>query len=480
MLLSPEEAQPKKDRSFGVPPLMWAIIIISATVLFLISCARHLMFQSTGWDLGIFDQGIYLISQGETPFSSLISFHILGDHGAWIFYLIALLYKIYPHVFWLFLLQSVALALGALPIWYLAKLAGLKDNQNFVVVIAYLLNPVVFNANLFDFHPEVMAIPAFAWAILSARLNKIGQFLIAIVLVLGCKAVLSLTVIALGIWMIFLEKQRIYGAIALTMGTAWFIFATQFLIPTFSGSEAAAVSRYSYLGNSVVGIIINLFLQPQRIFKVLFSWYNVKYLLVLFLPVIWGLGLSQMRYLLPAAPALLLNLLADYPVQKDIVFQYSIPIVPFLMLAIIHTLAAGDGWIKNRRIIIVWSLVFFLILARWSYFITKYLPPMKTWQATKDAIARVPAQGAVLTDNNIVPHLSHRPIIQRVTFKTLDNLMQYDYVLLNQNHQEPGIPQELIAEHIKDLQQIPAFYLDYQRDGVWLFKKGINNHSKGQ
>lgn len=480
MLLSPEDAQAKKDHSFGIPPLMCAIVIISATVMFLISCARHLMLQSTGFDLGIFDQAIYLISQGETPFSSLMGFHILGDHGALVFYLIALLYKIYPHVFWLFFLQSIALALGVLPIWYLAKLAGLKDNQNLVVAIAYLLYPVVFNANLFDFHPEVMAIPALAWAVLSARLNKIGQFLIAIVLVLGCKAALSLTVMALGIWMIFLEKQRIYGAIALTMGTAWFIFATQFLIPSFSGSEAAAISRYSYLGTSVVGVIINLFIQPQRIFKVLFSWDNFKYILVLFLPVIWGIRPSQMGYLLPAAPAFLLNLLADYQPQKDIVFQYSIPIVPFLMLAIIHTLAAWGGWIKNRRIIIVWSLVFFLLLARWSYFITKYLPQMKTWQATKDAIARVPAQAAVLTDNNIVPQLSHRPIIQRVTIKNLDNLMQYDCVLFNQNHEEPGIPQELIAENIKDLQQRPEFYLDYQRDGVWLFKKGINNDSKGQ
>lgn len=472
MLLSPEDAHPKKDRRFGLLPLGWAIAI-SATIMFLISCARHLMLQSTGYDLGIFDQAIYLISQGQTPFSSLMGFHILGDHGAWIFYLIALLYKIYPHVFWLFLLQSVALALGALPIWYLAKLAGLKDDQNFVVVIAYLLYPVVFNANLFDFHPEVMAIPALAWAVLSARLNKLGQFLMAIVLVLGCKAALSLTVIALGIWLIFLEKRRIYGAIALTMGTAWFIFVTQFLIPTFSGSEVAAVSRYSYLGTSVVGIISNLFLQPQRILKVVFSLDNLKYILVLFLPVVWGLRLPQLGYLLPAAPALLLNLLADYQPQKDIVFQYSVPIVPFLMLAIIHTLATGGSWIKQQRIIIVWSLIFFLFLARWSYFITKYLPEMKSWQATKEAIARVPAQAAVLADNNIVPQISHRQTIQRVTFETLANVNKYDCVLFNQNHQEPGIPQEAIANRIKDLQQMPEFHLDYQRDGVWLFKKDM-------
>src|SRR5690242_2927548 len=72
-------------------PLAWTIGV-SILIFFWCSSLRHALFNSTGWDLGIFDQVVYLISQGKPPISSFIHVHILGDHAAWIFYPLALLY----------------------------------------------------------------------------------------------------------------------------------------------------------------------------------------------------------------------------------------------------------------------------------------------------------------------------------------------------------------------------------------------------
>lgn len=63
------------------------MIVVSALILFACSSLRHALFQSAAFDLGIFDQAIYLISQGEPPISSFTNHHIMGDHAAWIFYL---------------------------------------------------------------------------------------------------------------------------------------------------------------------------------------------------------------------------------------------------------------------------------------------------------------------------------------------------------------------------------------------------------
>jgi uncharacterized membrane protein len=75
--------------------------MIGVSTLILLACSslRHELFQSTASDLAIFDQAIYLISQGQPPISSLIGFHIIGDHASLIFYPLALLYKIYPSVY---------------------------------------------------------------------------------------------------------------------------------------------------------------------------------------------------------------------------------------------------------------------------------------------------------------------------------------------------------------------------------------------
>ena len=99
-----------------------------ALILFGCSSLRHALFQSNGFDLGLFDQAIYLISQGQEPIVSLAGFHFLGDHAAFILYPLALFYKIYPDVHWLFAVQAIALSLGALPTFHLARQAGLKES----------------------------------------------------------------------------------------------------------------------------------------------------------------------------------------------------------------------------------------------------------------------------------------------------------------------------------------------------------------
>ena len=195
---------------FGPPSVIW-MAGAAAAIFFLCSSLRHALFQSTAWDLGIFDQVIYLISQGKPPISSFLGFHIMGDHASWIFYILALFYKIYPDVHWLLAVQAVALAAGALPVWSLANLAGLNHQKSATMAAVYLLYPVVFNINLFDFHPEVIALPAILWAILAARLSQPWRFCVAVILILGCKGVLALTVVAMGLWLLLFERESLSG-----------------------------------------------------------------------------------------------------------------------------------------------------------------------------------------------------------------------------------------------------------------------------
>lgn len=449
-----------------------AIACTSALILFICSALRHILFRSTAFDLGIFDQAIYLISQGNTPISSLMNFHILGDHAAIIFYPLALLYKIYPSVYWLFAVQAVVLALGAVFTWYIARHRGLKPDMAIALSVVYVLYPLVFNVNLFDFHPEVIAVPAILGAILAAQLGQFGWFCLAIVIVLSCKAVLSLTVAAMGFWLLICEKKPWCGSLSIFAGISWFLVSTQVIIPSFSGQEAAAVGRYSYLGNSVREIAQNLLLNPGVVFGKVLSLDNLGYLVLLFIPIAWGLSLSSLKPLIGAIPCIALNILADHQPQKDLVHQYSLPALPFLILAVVSSLAVGKGWLHNKRAIILWSLVTFLLLAKFTHFGGKYLEYTDTWQATNQAIAQIKTQGGVLTTAEIVPHLSHRQLIK---FTNVDappaNLQEFDYVLLNVRH--PGwVSNPEFAKTLVDrLQKAPAFSLKYQQDDVYLFTK---------
>jgi uncharacterized membrane protein len=447
------------------------IVGISALILFTASILRHELFNSSG-DLAFFDQTVYLISQAKLPFSSVLGFHVLADHAAWILYPIALLYKIYPSVYWLFLIQSVALSLGAFVTYLLALQAGLKENQAIAMVAVYLLYPVVYNSNLCDFHPDTLAVPALLTAVLAARTKKIVWFCVSVLIVLGCKAVLSLTVVAMGVWLLLFEKRRLYGVIAIISGIAWFLIANKIIIPFF-GSEATLVNRhfyrYSYLGKSFSETLQIILYQPQLIISNILSSINLEYLCFLLAPVIWGLIPKYMTSLIGAIPCLALNILADHPSQKNVILHYSLPVIPFLILALIASIAADKAWLKQKRAILLWSLIWFLILSKWGFFISKYLNFVDNLQATKEAISLIKTQDSVLTTDVITPHLTHR---QEISFKyDINELNNFHYILLNTRHPGWAATAEDYGNLVKELKKRSDFKLQYERDDVYLFTK---------
>lgn len=458
-------------RKLQINPVGW-MIGVSALILFLCSSLRHILFQSTAYDLGWFDQAIYLISQGQPPIISFSGIHVLGGHAEWIVYLLAGLYKIYPTVYWLFAVQAVSLAIGAWPTWSLARQAGLKESQAIAMAVVYLLYPLVFNINLFDFHPEVMALPVFLGVVLAARLNRIGWFCVGIVFILGCRDALSLTVAAMGLWLLVFEKKRLCGAIALFAGFAWFLVATQLIIPSFIGTDPMAVARYAYLGNSLQEIALNLFLKPGLLLGGVFTLPNLEYMALLLSPVIWGLSPQHLAPLVGTIPTLAMNLLADYQPQKDLIHQYSVPAVPFLLLAVISTLADGKGWVRSKRRIILWSLVTFIALAKFGYFGSRYLQSLDTWQATREVIAQIPTKSSVLVPPHAAPHLTHRSLLKLANKDSeLADLAEFDYVLLNQRHPGSDSSPQVVTHLLERLQKTSAFQLTYLREDVYLFKK---------
>jgi uncharacterized membrane protein len=447
-------------------------IALWGLILFLFSSIRHALFQSN-YDLAIFDRVIYLISQGKSPVSEILGFHILGDHAAFIFYPLALFYKITVNIHWLFAIQAITLVIGAIPVRDLALHTGLSESKANTLSFAYLLYPLIFNVNLADFHPETIALPVIFWTVLAAKINSLGQFIVAIIIIMSCKAVLSLTVAAMGIWLLIFEKKRLYGAIAFTLGVVWLTIAIKFIIPSF-GAETADLTRhlhrYGNLGNSYAEILSNLIFQPQILLGTIFNSLNITYLLWLFLPVIWGIRLKYITFLVPAIPALAMNLLATSSTQKSLTHQYSLPILPFLFLLVIATVASGKAWVKSDRIIILWCLTAFLALAKFGYFGSIYLDTLDTWQASREAIAQIQTKGNVLTTTDYAPHLTHREVVAIANLESQSrDLKQFNYVLLNKRHPGWASSQEIANNLIDRCQRSPIFQLVYSQDDVFLF-----------
>ncbi|PZO45175.1 MAG: hypothetical protein DCF19_00470 [Pseudanabaena frigida] len=448
---------------------------ISTLVLFFFSSLRHSLFHSGAWDLGIFDQAVYLISQGVIPNSSFTDFHILGDHAAFILYPLSLLYRIYPDVHWLFLIQAIALSSGAIPVFYLARQQKLNDNLGHILSLVYLLSPLIFNANLFDFHPDAIAVPSFLWAVLWARLDKLLHFCIAVVIVLSCKAVFSLTVIAMGIWLFLFEKKLLMGSLSIVAGIVWFVIATKIIIPAIGGESASTarhITRYISLGSSYSEIFTNFFTKPNLFFNKVFSIDSFTYLLLLFAPFIWCWRSKNLSPLIATIPTITMSILSDDPAQRYLANQYPLPILPFLMLIAISNLSIADRQKKwNLRFIVFWAALVFILMSRLNLFTWEYLDSLDTWKENNEAIALVKDQGSILTTHEIAPHVTHRLKVETTLIGDPSNLDDFDYVLLNVRYPGFGSNHDYSVDLVEKAKKIQNLQLEYQKNDVYLFAK---------
>ncbi len=486
-------ATPTADR------IPWVIAAIGGAILFAAAILRHTFLRSGGYDLSIFDQSVYLISQGQTPFSTLIGMHIMADHVSLILYPLALLYKLVPSVYWLFAIQTFAIAGGVVPLYYLCRQSHLSRNQSIGLSIAYLLYPVTIFASLFDFNPSTVAVPFLLGSVYCARDRKLGWFIACIAMVMACRDASSLTVIFLGIWLLGFEKRYQAGAIAVVTGIAWFVLTTKLIGPMFvtpgtvSTVDSVIVRSFGYLGSSFGEVLKNFVLQPQRWIGHLFTPSAIKYLAVLIVPLIWGLSPRHLAPMIGAAPTLIMNLLAEEDIMRSLKLFYDLPILVFIFIALISAMQAQKTWFKQGRAIVLWTLAL-IVLGGGARLATSNLGSSfnrSQFAASYAAIAQIKPTGAVLTNHSLAPQISHRSVIHvypvlpnyRPVFAHVDGMKHltqtagqrldvtmYDQVLLRLGNTDEELDRET-AQLIAQMRTEPGFELAYGTADVYLFNR---------
>lgn len=425
---------------------MYWSVAAAALVLFGFSSLRHWAIRSTAWDLAFFDQALFLISRGQTPIVSFVNFHALGDHASWILYPLAAFYWIKPSVHWLFALQAAALAGAAIPLWLLLAREGLSQRAATAVLVAYFFYPMVFGVNLFDFHPDVFVVPAIFGAVLAARTGRVGWFVLCIIIIAGCKDVLAFAILGLGIWLSLFEvkrqpaammpRMRAMGAVAIVVGVAWLLIATQVIIPGFHGPNPAR-GRYDYLGSSFGSILMTCVRHPGMVLTHLATRPNASYAVSLLAPIAWGLKPRYLAPLIGAVPIVLLNALSTLDSQRGL--QYSVAVIPFLFLAVGPTLSVASWW-RRPIVVIAWALVAFVTMVNFQgIYVAQFRPErVESRLRVKEALRLIQTDGGVLTTNDIAPHVSERREVY-LAIRGFDEsvLQRVDYVLLNVKH--PGL-----------------------------------------
>ena len=461
--------------------LLWTAIAAYATGFASLSVLRQRAFETGRFDLGNMVQAVWSTAHGHPlQVTNLHGAEVsrLGAHVDPILVLFAPLWWVWPHPSLLLTVQAFAVALGALPVFWLARKHTGSEHAALGFSLAYLLFPATQWMTLNEFHPVALACPLLLFAIWYLDEDRLLPFTLFAVLAAMTREEIPLVIAGLGLWYALSRRRWLTGATIAFAGLAASAIAVQVVIPHFNhGSKSSFYGRYDAVGGSATGIVRKAFTDPGRLLSVAFDHRGTHYLLDLLLPMA-ALALLAPLLLIALVPELALNLLSSVDAQSSIHYHYTAGVIPILFAAA----AIGAGRLGRRAGIAATVTVLAAVAGNYLLGpipIWRSFPGGSTLQATSAQVSRhdriaarqlklIPPAAPVTATNALGAHLSARRQIFSFPY-----LRQADWVIVDE--QKPSLGDHNDKQgglrRIQQLRHDHRFRLVSAADGVLIFRR---------
>ena len=166
-----------------VHPSLWVLggmVALYVGVFGSLTWAQQSNFGTFGFDMGIYDQGIWLMSRFKDPFITVRGLEWFGHHVIGVTFLFVPFYWLGAGPHFLYLVETMWLAVGAVPIWLLARDRLENPWTALALAAAYLLYPSLEWINWWHFHPDALLITPLLFAYWLATRRRWGWFAVAV------------------------------------------------------------------------------------------------------------------------------------------------------------------------------------------------------------------------------------------------------------------------------------------------------------
>jgi uncharacterized membrane protein len=459
--------------------LAWIVVLSGAAWL-------KLNALGMGFDLGMYEQVIWNTAHGRAFATS--AFRYTTNHiGADLIVLEAILaplYALIPTTMTLLVAQVIAVALGALPLYLLARDRLQSNWAGLGAALGYLVYAPLLYLTLNEFQPRAFALVCTLFALYYLDKARFRPYISFLLMALLTRSDVALIVITVGILAFVWRKAWKFSLAPIVMGAVWFVLAVFVIVPHFqtSGGGFIYFETYGWLGKTPLEMVITLVTKPLYVLQTVFSPQKIEFLLQVFGPTL-PFTLLRPDVLLLAAPTLALNLLSQYNVQSNITRQYAAMLYPVAYAAAVLGIAwlAKQKWLTTRvaRAHFVHGAVAWLLVLTVAESLVVGNPvasqyrhgPSPRANTVRALIASVPADAGLGLSNHVGPFAGQRegfyffPPHEYYTHNTFQ-VSQYILVDAQADGNTPSV-----REGLQRLQHDAAWELMVQRDGYELYRK---------
>jgi len=311
---------------------------------------RQDAYLTSAEDLGTYNQAIWNILHGtfihqticniisDTNCYSLNGISRFAIHFEPILLPISLVYLALPDPKTLLVLQTLVVASGAFPAFWLARLRLRNEFIAVGIAILYLLYPALQQAEVFDFHGVTLTAALLMFTLYFMYTRRTLWLFVFAILSMACKEEIPLVIAFFGLWTILFQQRWRSGLALVGLSVAWLgVVLLVYRVASPTGHPLLG-SRYAYLGSGPLQILRNVVTHPvSLLYQHVLEHSHRQYLIVLLAPAAF-LPLLAPWVLVLAVPSLAVNLFSSDPNQYLGIFQYSAEIVPVLIFSTIESI----------------------------------------------------------------------------------------------------------------------------------------------
>jgi uncharacterized membrane protein len=430
-------------RELRWPLVLWTAMVGWTVVLLLLVRSYFLEFRFGRYDLGNMVQAVWSTTQGrplETTFGTGEQVARLAGHADPILVLLAPFWMLAPSPLTLASVQIAACALGALPVFWLARRHLGSETAAGLLALSYLSYPWVAWTALDAMHPVTLAVPLLLYAIWFLDSHRVWAFAACAVLVAASGELMGLPLAGLGLWYWRARGRRRAGLVIAAAGLGWSLIAIKIVVPYFQGGDSPFYAYYESVGGSPEGVLRTLFTDPAKIVSALVTGVDVAYVVALAVP------LALMFLLAPglaacAVPQLAANGLSSITAAIDPRSHHVSAIVPFLIAGSVLGVARlpAARRVQAAAVVLVLCVGSSLALGPWPGLPARDrlwpdgIPSADNVEALRMAVARIPEGVSVAATNKAGSHLSARR-----RFYSIPSVENADWVVIDT--EDPWVP----------------------------------------
>ena len=466
-----------RDRIAQTSLWTWTVVLLcacSAVATTRLQWDIHRGLGTSSFDVGLYDQGVWLLSRFHAPFVTLMGRNLFGDHASLILIFVTPLYWIWPGTETLLALQSVVVAAGALPIYFFARRHLNSAALGCAFAVAWLVNPAV-NGTIFEnYHPDSFLGLFVPIAIVAALTKRWRWYWVAVVLSLLVKEDVVLVVVPLGA-MVAMRGETRRGLLTIGAGVTAALLGMFVLMKNLIGVPTRNGWRIPFGGIS--GFIKESFTNPTNVIEYLSSEGRLMYWWKMFAP------FALLSFLAPEVAVISVlvlvgNTVSNFWYQFHIEYHYSLVAVPALLIAVI--VGVGRVGIGMRRVLVAVVLVSSLWCASlWSY-VPFRLDQYPHWGAqhpvalaAEEMYAQIPPNAKISVLYSTAPHLAHRTEIYQ--FPNPFRIVMYGPDTSKEGQRSPladGIefvllPRNIDGENLKDWNAVSGDFYQFKANDSW-------------